>query len=153
MKPEDFWTHVAIKSEPDECWIWKGAKGRYGHLLFNGKYVKAHRVAWLLFFGQIKPGLFVCHRCDNPLCCNPDHLFLGTPKENSDDALKKGRFPCQKGEINSASKWSDSVISEIKHRVSSGESQCQVRRDFGMSSGHISMIVNGKTRPSLVIPR
>jgi hypothetical protein len=77
------------------CWVWSGATNRkgYGVYIFRGKYVGAHRVAWTLFRGPIPDGLFVLHRCDNPPCLNPDHLFLGTHNDNMIDMVLKGRGP------------------------------------------------------------
>lgn len=75
-----------------ECWIWTGKKNKAGYGHFYYKDLKlAHRVSYLLHYGDFDKSLFVCHKCDNPSCVNPGHLFLGTAKDNFEDMINKGR--------------------------------------------------------------
>jgi hypothetical protein len=87
-----FW-NLVDKGEPDACWEWTGKKDSYGRFKIVGNVLgTASRIAYILTYGMFDPALEVCHRCDNPPCCNPAHLFLGTHSENMRDASAKGRL-------------------------------------------------------------
>jgi hypothetical protein len=88
---ELFWSHV---DKTETCWLWTGRRGShgYGNFTFNDGTLKtAHRLAYELTYGSILPGLLICHHCDNPPCVRPDHLFLGTYADNTQDMMRKGR--------------------------------------------------------------
>lgn len=83
----------ALVDKSGDCWEWTGNKNMlgYGMIWYDGKNIRAHRVSYLIFNGDLSDNLFVCHKCDNPSCVNPSHLFLGTSKDNMRDMIKKGR--------------------------------------------------------------
>ncbi len=86
-----FWNKV--KKEESGCWNWIGAlRSGYGIIKIDGKLISTHRLSYILTNGNIPEGMFICHKCDNPKCVNPDHLFLGTRSDNMIDALNKGRI-------------------------------------------------------------
>ena len=87
-----FWSKVHVAGTNGRCWNWKGSKrDGYGIFRDEGKMTNAHRVAWTFCKGKIPRGMLVLHKCDNPACCNPDHLFLGTIQDNMDDRNRKWR--------------------------------------------------------------
>ena len=89
--PERF--KVKYRISPDGCWIWTGAKGcrGYGTIMLEGKRITAPHASMIIRYGCLEPGKWVLHKCDNPPCCNPAHLFLGTQVDNVRDMFAKGR--------------------------------------------------------------
>lgn len=133
-----------IRESPTECWLWDGkrkAKG-YGVLHYEKREVMAHRVMWEISFGAIPHGACVLHQCDNPPCCNPAHLFLGTITDNNRDMVAKGRHARQ-GSNRKPSEWArgtqivssklapESVI-EMRRRLADGEKLTAVARAFSV---------------------
>jgi hypothetical protein len=90
-----FWDKVNRTSDPSDCWEWNAGKfpNGYGQFRLRGKTKYSHRLSYEFCFGTIPPNICVCHKCDNPLCVRPSHLFLGTHKDNAIDKCKKGRNP------------------------------------------------------------
>lgn len=132
-----------------DCWEWTGCRLPSGYGLakvkVNGKWrnAYAHRLAWEREHGKIPSGLFVLHRCDNPSCVNPNHLFVGTAKDNSRDMVKKGRnrpFHAAREE-NPNSKLTTEEIEEIRAAVARGNRQADVAEVFGIAQSHVSRIV------------
>lgn len=135
------------------CWQWTSStqEGRYGVIWFaDGKSKLAHRVSFELHVGPIPEGLLICHRCDNGLCVNPDHLFLGTTKDNHDDMVSKGRGPRQAGEWNPGSKLTITQVEQIRQLKDSKLSQNEVATSFSVSRGTIRDIWKGR---SWVLPQ
>lgn len=135
----------------DGCWIWTGAlmSNGYGSINRDGSRQRTvpHRVAWELTNGPIPSGLFVCHKCDVPRCCNPAHLFLGTAKDNAQDMVSKGRgrTPNLRGEANATSLLTDDLVRQIRARRASGDTLAVIAADFGVHLATVSQVANRKT--------
>jgi len=138
-----FWSKVVVSSG---CWCWVGGKTDrgYGSFKFEGGIKRAHRVAWLFTNGPIPKGLCVLHRCDNPLCTNPAHLFLGTQADNMRDASKKRRMsgPGTRGEDHSRAKITEQDVRDIRSRYAAGGVlQRELAAEYGLGRSGVSAIV------------
>lgn len=137
------------KANKKGCINWLGSKNKkgYGKLSYNGKLILSHRFSYLIYYGYLDDNLFVCHRCDNPSCVNPKHLFLGTPKDNMKDASVKGRcvLPNQKGQNHPHSKLTDKKVKEIKKLMKSGASGLKVAKKYNVDNSVIYDIKNGRS--------
>lgn len=129
------------------CWLWTGSPGAggYGVLVTGRKTMKAHRASWIVHRGPIPDGCKVCHRCDTPACVNPDHLFLGSQRDNVHDMVRKGR--CQKnmlgryGNLSPLAKLSEQEAREIRRLHADGRSQHSLAKQFGRSPMTINRLV------------
>ena len=104
-----------VPSSIGECWEWRGKidKGGYGHIRgASSEYLRTHRAAYAIFIGPIDDGMVIRHKCDNPGCCNPDHLVIGTQAENMKDRRSRGNDPI--GERNGRSKLYRDQVEDIK---------------------------------------
>lgn len=135
----DVWKRVAVGA-PDACWEWTGYRlpSGYGQMALGGVAINAHRVAFEDAAGITPGGLYVCHSCDNPPCCNPAHLFLGTPTENRRDCAEKRRD--SRGERHHAAKLTEREVREIRRLVDISSSA--LARRFGVSRRLVRMVRN-----------
>jgi len=166
--PEDisrFWSKV---KKTDDCWLWTGGltKLGYGKFKCQGKTVLAYRASWIIHFGQIKSddshhGTCVCHKCDNPTCVNPNHLFLGSMADNIKDRDSKGRGKWASGENhhlkrhpenapfgekNARAKLTNEKVLKIRSDWATGEhTHLQLAKKYLVSEPTISYLVRRKT--------
>ncbi len=133
----------------DGCWDWKGTIQHTGYATLNIRPpIKAHRASWLIHKGEIPKGLIVCHNCpdgDNRRCTNPDHLWLGTHKDNTQDKIKKGRSNTPKGVQLKISKLNEDQVRSIRIMLEKGLSCAEIGRKENVSRKIISRIKNGET--------
>ena len=147
-----FWAKVR---KTEGCWDYVGRSGKvrgsslkkgggYGAFLFGGKVVSAHRVSWMLERGQIPAGMNVLHRCDNTRCVRPDHLFLGTQRDNMRDMFKKGRAVRLRGVQHPCSVLTEEQVHEIRAASGRGEGS-RLARKFGMTKSAVYNIRRRRT--------
>lgn len=125
---------------PGNCRIWLGAKKPtgYGNMAFRGRVELAHKVAYILAYGPVPAGCYVCHRCDTPGCVQASHLFAGTPLANQVDMRQKGRARKHR-------KFDDAEIAEVVRARRSGETLRSLSVRFGISQAHVSRLASGKS--------
>lgn len=154
---ERLWSRVAITANPDKCWEWQAGlnRGGYGRIrrTNRGKQVGTHRIAYELIYGEIPNGLWVLHKCDNPKCCNPAHLFLGTAAHNSADRNIKGRQSRgekhainRRGEKNGQHKLTAEKVRYIRERYSQGIANSrELAEEMGVTQSTIVGILNRRS--------
>jgi hypothetical protein len=128
------------KQVENGCWIWIDRKEGYGAFIFNGRKEQAHRVSWLLHHGEIPEGLCVLHDCDTPNCVNPNHLHLGTVKDNAIEAVERGLWGDKAGESNGNSRLTKNQIREIRE---SADSYRAIAIRFGIGKSQVGNIKKG----------
>lgn len=136
----------------DGCWGWKGPTTPFGYSVMscnrNIGPDRGHRASWVIHRSEIPESMHICHACDNPICTNPDHLWLGTYKQNNDDKIAKGRSNCpkppiKKGSDNGSSKLNEEQVREIKSLISQGHACYRISKLFNVSSTTVKRIKNG----------
>ena len=136
-----FWSKVDCAG-PDDCWEWtEGCNRDYG--IFhdcNGSTYLAHRVAFVVTNGDTK--LQVCHTCNNPPCCNPNHLYAGTQKDNMDQCVAEGRS--NRGESSSSAKLTEFDVYAIRWLRAGGWLQREIAEEYGICQSQVSRICLGK---------
>lgn len=144
---ERFWSHVdkdgpipEHRPELGPCWVWTISRNHYGYgkLSIGTGWVRAHRYSYELHFGAIPDNLEVCHKCDNPPCVRPGHLFIGTRQDNARDAAVKDRL--QFGEHHWNAKLTASDVLTIRQRRVAGESLESIAKDYGIARQTVNKI-------------
>lgn len=149
-RPVESWFLDRVKRHPRTgCWEWQRGTNRkgYGSVRFGGRSFPtylAHRVSYVLFCGDLADGVFVCHACDNPLCVNPVHLFVGDQQANMDDMRRKGRWGGPVGERSQFAKLTAADVVVIRQRYGNGESPIAIGRDYGITYNAVFLVATGR---------
>jgi hypothetical protein len=158
MSPEllaKFWSSVAVR-EPDDCWLWTtGTDGKgYGCFWSGERRLIASRLAYVVGYGSVPDDLMVCHRCDNPACCNPSHLFLGTNRDNMRDKAAKGRcnIPCGREHPRAVFTEQDAIDAIAIRQQGVTIRELASRMGVSKSTAH-RMVTRNTNEPSRVTPR
>lgn len=142
-----FWQYVDVRKK-DECWNWLGClaiRGSYGQINEKGKLLKTHRVSYILQYGKIPKNKIICHKCGNPKCCNPFHLYAGTALDNIADAKRHGTFfvpDGAKGEQHHDAKLNKEKVLFILNSKKKG---ADLARQFSVTPSAISAVRKGRT--------
>jgi len=141
--PEDkFWSHVKKTSG---CWVWVGSKDGGGYGCFGSSWLderKSHRISWIIYNGEIPPDFWVLHKCDNPSCVNPEHLYLGTHQDNVQDKIKRERQSRMIGMRNGRSILTPDDVIEMRKMYKRGDwSYRQLSWFFGVSQTQVARIM------------
>lgn len=123
------------------CWLYPAGACDYGTFLWRGTRYRAHRAMWEAVNGPIPDDLCICHKCDVRACCRPDHLFLGTKRENAEDMARKGRAARRFGVEQSSSKLTNEAVRDIR---SSGARQVDLAKKYGVTQAMISLIITNQ---------
>lgn len=156
---EPKWTDAWKTGLSEPCWEWQHTKATdgYGAVSYEGRQRKAHRVAWVLATGEIIPkGMYLCHRCDNPPCVNPEHLYVGTNQQNQRDAVERGQHNPQRGEAHGMARLTLEQVQEMRRLFADGLNQRELADRFGTTLANVHLIVRGKkwkSDPLLPTPR
>lgn len=131
---------LTVDGTSSVCRLWLGGASRKGYGKCGKSGDRVHRVVWRLKFGPIPEGMWVLHRCDNPVCCEPSHLFLGTNDDNIADKMLKGRHRLPVGELHGNAKLTEALVLRIKADLESGITQRRIATMYGISQPSVSKI-------------
>lgn len=143
---DHFLSFVSIPENLNDCWEWIGGlfSNGYGAYRIGKRTLRAHRISFSLFVGEIPDGLYICHKCDNKKCVNPSHLFLGTHQDNMDDMKSKHRVKSVVGENHGRHKLTEKKVYKILEMIEQGINQHEIAKMFGVNHATISSIKTGK---------